>query len=1269
MLAFLAMSPGRARTRDSIAGTFWPNLSDSQARRCLSKALWQIHSAVGPALDTPKRLIRTAGDTVCLSPDVNVWADADEFRRALEQVRPSTGLDHLAETERLEYAVSLYRGDFLEGYYEDWLLPEREHLRQRFLAALRRLSDLSMSRGDYETALSHARTLTRHEPLAEDAHQRVMRLAVLLGRHNEAVLQYRFCRRALRDQLGVDPSEQTRAVYDAATRARRSPRSDPDPSIEVAVTASLTEPHFVGRGPERSALVQGADAVLAGMGRVALVEGEAGMGKTRMLWEVAADARWRGLDVLWGRCLHGGSRPYGPLAEALAAGLTPLRIGQLSEQLELIWIRQLARIVPALAQSGRRYGNEAPALRPSEEQERMMEAITLAFTALADLTPLMVVLDDVHWADGDTARALAHLVAGIEGHRLLLVLAYRPTEVRKSSHIWDLVRYLDQHPSCRRISLQGCSFSETEALVRGCLSLSSISTDLVRQVHRETDGIPLLVIELLQEYRGSMGPEGADRGGHVNSEIPASSLGSRIHSLVRNRILDLPEEARAVLELLAVHDGQLTHSELCSASDLGQDTVQRAVLVLRERQLIAGDPDASTLTHGLLRRVVYGDQTPSGRRRLHKRVGLAVEAHRPDEVELLAHHFRTAQLPGRAAGYLEKAAERAIAAAAYDSAAQYLASATQALEEAGASREERFRVTSRYEEVLDTLARRSEQEKALACMDLFASGSQVIDVSRRRAWWFANQDRFVEADAEARHSLDMARDAADGGRVVAALSTLGMIACIRGRAAEGLSHLEAATAHRVADLHQQADARNALGQNLLDLQRFDEAEPQLLAALALYSELRDPRGEAEVLGMLGTLRMERGEPTLAEQALLRALEVSRRIGYRHGEAVYRMNLGILHALENRLQSAFRQFAESAQIYDLMGYKRGRALVLSNSAWLRHAVLGQDVLAERDALIALDAYRELGDTRGQAQCLGTLASLACRRGSHAKGQRLFDQSLRLARDACDSWIQAQILKERARCDLEAGRPDEGLAHAERAYELSSKLGMRDMSAALSALRGRFQVELGRLDEALAATTEAVGGGQPQTALVPSVAYAHGLALAASGQRTKADSFLELAYQAVMDSLRELPEEERLTALAAVPAHSEIVAAWSQRRPLRQQRWVARVGAPRGRPVTTDGQVGITWTIHSPDDLCFAKVQDRRRQRLLRLLEEATAQGACPTVAELAEALTTSVATVRRDLKALRDRGKEVATRGRRQPRLSGQVIASNEGPESKGIMPA
>ena len=427
-----------------------------------------------------------------------------------------------------------------------------------------------------------------------------------------------------------------------------------------------------------------------------------------------------------------------------------------------------------------------------------------------------------------------------------------------------------------------------------------MSAEYSQRVHRETGGIPLFVIEALraQYEQGDLAEAGTDSADEAASgeHLPMTP---RVHGLVRSRLAGLDTEARAILDLVSVHDGELTLTEMVAAAGRGDEAVLRGVDDLARRGLLAERPGGYQVSHELLRRVVYDDLTLSARLDLHRRVALAVEAHRPGEVEVLAHHFATACIPDRAADYLEKAAERALEVRAYDTAAFHLARAAAALEQIGAPAERHFRVAARQEEVLDVLARRTDQEAALLRMQRYASAEVTPDVHRRRAWWLTHMDRFPEAQAEAQLALDLARESNDGGRAVAALSTLGMIACFAGRAAEGVVHLEAVAAFRGADRRQQADARNALGQNLIDLQRFDEAESQLLAALALYGEINDARGQAEVLGMLGTLRMERGESDLAEADFNRAIEMSRTIGYRHGEAVYQMNLGILLGLTNR----------------------------------------------------------------------------------------------------------------------------------------------------------------------------------------------------------------------------------------------------------------------------------------------------------------------------------------------------------------------------------
>ena len=190
----------------------------------------------------------------------------------------------------------------------------------------------------------------------------------------------------------------------------------------------------------------------------------------------------------------------------------------------------------------------------------------------------------------------------------------------------------------------------------------------------------------------------------------------------------MPRRGR-ILDLVSVHDGELALTEIVAAGDESDEAVLRAVDDLARRRLLAERPGGYQVSHELLRRVVYDDLPLSARLDLHRRVALAVEAHRPDEVEVLAHHFATARIPDRAADYLERAADRALEVRAYDTAAFHLARAAEALDQIDAPAERHFRVAARQEEVLDVLARRTDQEAALG-----AHGAlRLIRRRRRRA--------------------------------------------------------------------------------------------------------------------------------------------------------------------------------------------------------------------------------------------------------------------------------------------------------------------------------------------------------------------------------------------------------------------------------------------------------------------------------------------------------------------------------------------------------
>jgi DNA-binding SARP family transcriptional activator len=1235
LFAYLVLNRERPHTRDLLAGTFWPDFDDTRARRRLSQALWQIQTTIGE--DGGERYLIGAPDTVRFNGGADFELDVDRFEALLGTAAAAD--DRNEETQALTGAVDLYRGDLLAGFYDDWLFHDQDRLRTAFLGALERLTDLARSRGDYETALVHARRLAQEDEFDEEAHRRVMRIAVLLGRHNEAIRQFEECRRILADELGTEPSAETVALYER-TLADKESGGRVQPSIEGSPLFETEESLFIGREQERAALAERLDEVLEGSGGVVLLEGESGVGKTRLLAEVVEAARWRGMDVLWGRSSPSGGRPFAPLADALKSGITDLRRRQLNDSLEPVWRDELSNLLEPPDDV------EVDIRHADEQVARMRESIARTFEGIAEVAPTLVVLEDVHWADDDTIQTLAQLAHRVEDDRLLFAVSYRHGEARDRDDVWSLLRTLDRMPNCERISLAPYSPAQTEELIRKSLGIPEVSRDFSERVHRETGGLPLFIVETLRAYyeQDRLGDAEApsEESGPSADRLP---LTPTVHALIRHRLSALSPGSQKTLEVIGVHDSDLTLAEIVDASALDDEATLRAIDDLVRRRLIEAHDGSYLVGHELMRRVVYDELSLSRRLDLHRRIALAVESHRPDEVELLAHHFTVARMPDRAAGYLERAARRALAVHAFDTAAFHLARASEALEEIGAPDERRFAVAALHEEVLDVLARREDQGHALSRMERYADEAQLTDVHRRRAWWHAHQDRFPEAEAEAHKALDMARSAHDGGRAVAALSTLGMIACFGGRAAEGVVHLEQAADYRGTDKRQEADARNALGQNLIDLQRFGEAESQLLTALRLYTDLEDLRGQAEVLGMLGTLRMERGEPDPAEADFERAIEISSRIGYRHGEAVYRMNLGILHIITNRLGAAIERLEEAKAVYADMGNERGRAMVLSNTAWLWHSRTGEDERARDYAREALEIYREIGDMRGQSQCIGLLGGVMSRIGDPKDAWSLFEESTSIARSVGDHWLAAQVLREWAVAELDHEQPARGLAHAEEAEAICNEVGMDDLAVGVRAVKGRLLLELGEVQKALEATKSAADELHRGIELSHLVAYAHALALTASGRHGEGQYYADRAYRGLMEMLSELPEETHESALR-VPNHARIARAWDSHRPTVKHYEIASTEAPIGRPLESDEYVLVAWTISEPGDLDLPNDTERRRQRIVRLIHEADKQGASPTVKDLAEALDSSEATIRRDIAELRGRGHRISTRGSR-----------------------
>ncbi len=1237
LLAYLVLNRDRSHPRGRIATLFWPDLPEARGRRRLSHTLWQIQDALGELAGGVAHL-DVRPDALSFDTSATYWLDVEEFETGLATARTALDADRPADVDAaLRRAVELYRGDLLAGYFDEWILAEQHRLAQAHLSALGQLVSRRKSAGAYEEALVYARRLTNHDPLREDAHREVMRLCVLLGRPSEALAQYERCRSVLAEELGAEPAESTRRLLARITAQREGGRRTttvPGDPADDRIAVPL-----VGRGSERSVLVARLEDALAGHGGVALIEGEAGVGKTRLAAQLGDDAQWRGFTVLWARAAEaGGARAYGPVLDALERALTPVRVEQLAHRLEPVWLQAAAELLPALRR-GR--GSPLGALDGMQAAQRLRDALAHVVLALGEIAPLLIVAEDLHWADEETLRLLEALGTRVRDRPVLVAATYRGRELRDDEAAWAAVRALDERADPERVQLDVLDREAVGELVSRAAPVLAGVERLVDRVHAETGGNPLFVLETLEALSESATGDPAEQRPALAEELP---LASSVEELVATRLGELEEPVRQVLDAAAVVGGPAALSILAGAAGLTPGATADALDHLLRRGLLEEDGDDVVFRHHLVRRAVYRQLADRARWVLHERVGGTLEESGAADVETLAHHFTVGQVPAKAFRYLTAAARAAVAAHAYRIAAGHQRAALEVMERTPVSVEVRADLLAEHESVLDVLGERAEQGAVLERLAALVGGDpdRGRTVAIRRAWLRAHTDRFDEAEQVARTALDAEDDAVRG----AALTVIGTARLWSGATTEAEGPLREAVAALAGDDRRRGDARFALGNALRELQRYDEATAEFEAARSAYGSAGDARGEAQAVGAAAAVHAERGEVDRAEAGYRHALELTRSIGYRHGEAVTLINHATLGYLRGRITAALRRFEAARAILAELGNERLEAHALANLASLRQRYLGDRTGASEAAERARSVFAAIGDDRGVAQCLDVLAGVDRAAGRFEDARVRRRRALELLERSPDRWLRVQVMQGLAEVELDAGRPSAALPLCEEALADCTAAGLADLAVPIEAVRALTLLALDEPVEALAATTAAVAALRAGVARGYLVHFAHHRALEAAGRTEDARAAIVAAHGRLSEVLDGVEPAARDRALAGVPEHAAIVAAHAAYEPRRMTMRLARDSAPTGRPLDDHEQVVVTWTVAAPEDDVHGDRITVRRARLVRLVSEAESQGAAPTVEDLALALDVSSATIRRDLVALRQAGHELRTRGTR-----------------------
>jgi DNA-binding CsgD family transcriptional regulator/tetratricopeptide (TPR) repeat protein len=412
-------------------------------------------------------------------------------------------------------------------------------------------------------------------------------------------------------------------------------------------------PHpLVGRDEELQTIRDALHGVAQGKNAAVVLAGEAGIGKTRLIAEVTATATESRATVLTGHCTQEWATPYGPLVEALTTYVESADPAQLRADLGF-GAAPLARLVPAI-RDRLPETPEPEALRPDEERFRLFDAISQFLIALSARSTVLFVIDDLHWADEGTLAMLRHIARATRDFPLLLLAAYRDTDVDDSDAVARTLKALRLETTLHPVSLGGLDTLAANELLRQVTD-ADLESDLVDTIRKETDGNPFFITEMASHLTESGLLRREASGGLVITTTSIADLGfpTTVREAVQNRLQALSPETRSLLAAASAFGGSFPLAIAAASSDVSEEAALSAVDEALAARMIRPEPtpDRYDFTHALVRYAIYDGMNPSRRARLHRRVAEEIEnaygERASDHAEMLTYQYQqSASLPG-----------------------------------------------------------------------------------------------------------------------------------------------------------------------------------------------------------------------------------------------------------------------------------------------------------------------------------------------------------------------------------------------------------------------------------------------------------------------------------------------------------------------------------------------------------------------------------------------------------------------------------------------
>jgi DNA-binding SARP family transcriptional activator len=625
ILEILLTERGHVVSKDRIADQLWPEGGPENPAATIDTYVSVLRRHLEPTAARAKdsRYVRSVSPGY-LFDAAGAEIDADRFQRLMTEGEEAHGAGELERAyHTLIEAIDQYQGSYLEDEpYAPWTEEPRRYFERSHLALLVRSAELAMNLGDFHAGVALAERAINRDPIREEAYRTSLLCSYALGRREEALRTYRRCRKALAEELGIDPTPDTEWLHERVlagipVQQLLAPLGDQAPRRR----SGTVEVPFLGRRAELAALLEAWQATAEGDTpgvRLALVEGEAGIGKSRLVSEFLQRTQIRCGRA---KCTElDRDLPFSGLAAALADLFRALPPRESERALQA---------GPAIRELVPELGNDQPsamtALPPEAARTRLLDSVAAALQALS---PLALFLDDLHWSDVSTVQALGRTLQRVRTAPILLVAGLRPVDARKNPPVGQLADVARSEGRLQVIDLVPLPRSALDALV-------PLGVDAL-ELWATTGGHPLFITERLR-----------------------AGTGERLDETILSRCRTAPASAQRALEAASMFERTFRPGHLAAMLKRDETSVAADLEELLSRKLLVEHAGELAFSHDLVRDTVLQSVSAPRREALHRRALQTLEAEGAEPAEL-ARHALEGGIWKAAVRYATEAGDRAL---------------------------------------------------------------------------------------------------------------------------------------------------------------------------------------------------------------------------------------------------------------------------------------------------------------------------------------------------------------------------------------------------------------------------------------------------------------------------------------------------------------------------------------------------------------------------------------------------------------------------------